>query len=86
VRAITDPTDQLQQALTEWATNDQCRAASGMLSLSLELYRNTAHLLPESRAVWTAFIADVERREPVDSPYRYSELKQLIKDGAADVG
>jgi hypothetical protein len=70
--------EQLREALTNWAFNDQCRLASGMLAFSLEFYAAMAHLRPGDIDVWKKFITDVQNLEEPDSGYRYTELDELI--------
>lgn len=66
---------ELQEVLTAWAENDQCRTAGDMLSLSIELFQATAHLRPLDVPVWRSFIEAVRVREPATSAYRYTELE-----------
>lgn len=69
---------QLSEILHNWAENDQCRQASGMLQLSLELYAATAHLRPGNEEIWRQFIAEVREYEGPDSFYRYEKLEVVL--------
>jgi hypothetical protein len=71
--------EQVGEALNNWAFNDQCRLAGGMLGFSLEFYSATAHLRPGDIDVWKKFIEAVQNLEEPDSGYRYTELEALIK-------
>jgi hypothetical protein len=70
--------DQLSQALRNWAENDQCRQAGGMIQLAEEFYAAT-HLLPGSAKAWSEFIQSIQELEPRGSRYRYEHLETLLK-------
>lgn len=70
--------DDLKAALSTWAVNSQCRTASLMPQIALELLQTTAHLGPARVQLFEDFIAAVRAVEGADSLYRYSELDTAI--------
>jgi hypothetical protein len=76
----------LAEVLDGWSTNSQCRTASRMPGLAVELYTRTAHLGTARHPAWQQFIAEVRARaDQHDLPYySYAEVEQaLVDDGAA---
>jgi hypothetical protein len=70
--------EQLKEALHNWAENDQCRQAAGMVQRSLEFYGSTAHLRPSDEAEWRGFIAEVRSKEQAGSFYSYDGLEAVF--------
>ncbi|GAA1264161.1 hypothetical protein Psi02_76280 [Planotetraspora silvatica] len=69
----------LETLLSAWSSNAQCRTAGGMLMLSVELFRATAHLHASDHAVWAQFLQEVRSLEPEPSFYRYTELEAELR-------
>lgn len=68
----------LDAALSTWAANGQCRTASLMPLIALELLQTTAHLGPARVQLFEEFIAAVRAVEGAESLYRYAELDAAI--------
>lgn len=78
--------DVLAEVLDGWATNSQCRTASSMPGMAVELYATTARLGTARYPIWRRFIAEVRARATEhDLPYySYTEVEQaLLRDDPA---
>lgn len=70
----------LQDALTAWAGNSQCREASQMPELAVSLFRSTSHLGTGQAAAFTTFLAEVQAQaNQGDSYYRYPALEAALR-------
>lgn len=70
--------DDLQDALSKWVANDECRRASGMRQIAVELLHTTAHLGTARVQLFEDFIAAARAVEEADSVFRYVELSTAI--------
>ncbi len=69
---------ELRVVLTAWCGNDQCRQASQMPNLAVELVAVTAHLGPARYSIWQEFLTRVREIEPLDSSYRYEVVEAAL--------
>ncbi|MBQ0903577.1 hypothetical protein [Micromonospora sp. U21] len=70
--------DDLRDALKEWASNGECRSATGMVQLAVDLYQATVQLRPADRPLWERFLGEVRDGETPDSHYWYSGLEAAM--------
>ncbi|MFF0721838.1 hypothetical protein [Micromonospora sp. NPDC003816] len=71
-------TELLEQTLTNWAANKQCRTAGDMLQHAVDLHRATSHLGAAGEAEWRRFLSTVRTLEDAESYYRYVELEAAM--------
>ncbi|PZG12734.1 hypothetical protein C1I95_25220 [Micromonospora craterilacus] len=71
-------TELLDQTLTNWAANKQCRTAGDMLQHAVDLHRATTHLGAAGEAEWRRFLNTVRTLEDAESYYRYVELEAAM--------
>jgi hypothetical protein len=74
-------TDELRQVLAAWWQNDQCRRASKMPGLAVELLAATAHLGADRYGIFREFLNLVWTKEAKDSYYGYQELEAALLTG-----
>jgi hypothetical protein len=68
----------LQSVLAEWVENYECREASLMPGMAVELFLATAHLGTARVAAFKEFLARAQAVEEVDPYYRYPALEATL--------
>lgn len=73
--------DQLAEALQNWANNVDCRRASAMPATAVELLHSTVHLGPRRLDLFRSFLEDVNLYSAGDDDYYYAypALKEAIE-------
>jgi len=72
--------DSLRTVLGAWCANDQCRRASEMTTLAVNLFYGTAHLGPTQTPVFGEFLTNVRAIEGTGDYYSYPALEQALSD------
>lgn len=71
--------DTLTEALTAWYDNSQCREASEMPSLAVQLVHATAHLGAARGPLVVDFVTKCEVAAGVGEYYNYRDLKATLQ-------
>ncbi len=72
--------ESLREALTAWYDNDQCRSASDMPGLAVQLVHATAHLGTARGPLFTDFVTKCEVSAGVGEYYSYPDVKTTLSN------